>query len=101
MEDEHITADNIYNWDEKGFIIGFLHTMKRIMSLEAYKSGRVLQAAQDGNREFITLMACVSALGKKTPATLLYKGESYDLRDTWVEDLEDSDDLFFGSSTNG
>jgi hypothetical protein len=71
------------------------------MSIEAYKSGRVHQAIQDGNREFISLLACVSAIGKKLPATLLYKGESYDLRDTWVEDLEDSDDFFFGASSNG
>jgi hypothetical protein len=71
------------------------------MSLEAYKSGRVRQAAHDGNREFISLLACVSALGKAIPATLIYKGESNDLQDTWVEDLEDSDDFFFGASSNG
>ena len=70
------------------------------MSKEAYVSGRVRQAAHDGSREFISLLACVSAIGRKLPATLLYKGESYDLRDTWVEDLEDSDD-FFGASSNG
>ena len=74
--------------------------MKRIMSLKAYKSGRVLQAAQDRNHEFITLMVYVFVLRKKTPATFLYKDESYDLRDTWVEDLEDLDDLFFGLSIN-
>jgi hypothetical protein len=71
------------------------------MSREAYNSGRVRQACQDGNREFITLMACVSAIGKKIPATLLYTGESFDLRDTWVDDLNDSDDFFFGASSNG
>jgi len=70
------------------------------MSLEAYKSGRIRQASQDGNREFISLLACVSAIGKKVPATLLYKGESYDLQDTWMEDLEDTDDFFFGASSN-
>lgn len=75
--------------------------MKRIMSKEAYMSGRVRQACQDGNREFITCMACVSAIGKKVPATLPYTGDSYDLRNTWVQDLEDSDDFFFGASSNG
>ena len=74
--------------------------MKRIISREAYTSGRVRQACHDGSREFITCLACVSAIGKKIPATLLYKGESYDLRDTWIEDLEDSDDFFFGASSN-
>jgi hypothetical protein len=71
------------------------------MAREAYKSGRVRQAVHDGNREFISLLACVSAIGKAIPATLLYKGESHDLQDTWVEDLEDSDDFFFGTSSNG
>ena len=45
-------------------------------------------------------MACISAIGKAIPATLLYTGESYDLRDTWVDDLEDSNDFFFGTSSN-
>jgi hypothetical protein len=46
-------------------------------------------------------MACVSAIGKRVPATLLYTGESFDLQDTWVQDLEDKDDFFFGASSNG
>ena len=75
--------------------------MKRIMSREAYTSGRVRQACHDGNREFITLMACVSAIGKKIPAALIYTGESFDLRNTWVEDLKDEDDFFFAASSNG
>ncbi len=70
------------------------------MSLEAYKSGRVCQAIQDGSREFITCLACVSAIGQLIPATLIYKGESHDLLDTWVEDLEDSDNFYFGASSN-
>jgi hypothetical protein len=101
LNDHDITAENVYNWDEKGFLIGLLKILKRIMSLEAYKSGRVRQAAQDGSREFITCLACVSAIGRSIPATLLYKGESHDLLDTWVEDLEDSDDFYFGASSNG
>jgi hypothetical protein len=78
-----------------------MRTMKRVMSKEAYKSGRVTQAAQDGNREFITCLACVSAIGKRVPATLLYTGASFDLRDTWVQDLQEEDDFFFGVSSNG
>lgn len=78
-----------------------MRSMKRIMSLEAWKSGRVRQAAHDGNREFITLNACVSAIGTRVPAALLYTGENYDLRHTWVEDLQDDDDFFFGTSSNG
>ncbi|PMD30980.1 hypothetical protein L207DRAFT_519662 [Hyaloscypha variabilis F] len=53
-----------------------MRAMKRIMGKGAYKSGRVRQAAHDGNREFITLLAYISAIGKKIPASLLYTSES-------------------------
>jgi hypothetical protein len=79
METYHITANNIYNWDEKGFILGQASKTLRIMSMEAYKSGRIKQAIQDGSREFVTLLAYVSAIGKKGSPTLLYKGASGDL----------------------
>ena len=78
-----------------------MRSIKRVISKGAYKSGRVRQAAQDGNREFVTYIAYISAIGKKIPATLLYTGESFDLQNTWVQDLEDSDDFFFGTSSNG
>lgn len=72
------------------------------MSIEAYKSGRVRQAVQDGNREFITLMAYVSAFGKAGSPTLIYKGESRDLQDTWLEEFDESvDQAVFGTSENG
>jgi hypothetical protein len=101
MEDYNITADNIHNVDEKGFLIGIASKMRRIMSREAYEKGRVRQSVQDGNREFITLIACVCALGNAIPPTLLYKGKSRDLQDTWVDELEDVDDIFFGATENG
>ena len=101
MDEHYITADDIYNVDEKGFLIGIALKMHRIMTRKAYEEGRCRQSTQDGNREFITLIACVSALGKVIPPTLLYKGQSRDLQDTWVDDLEDADDMFFGVTENG
>jgi hypothetical protein len=82
-------------------LIGIIRSMKRIIGREAWKSGRIRQACQDGSREFITCNACVSAAGTRVPAALLYKGENYDLRHTWMEDLQDDDDFFFGASSNG
>jgi len=49
------------------------------MSKEAYKSGRIRYASQDGNREFISLLACVCADGTALPAALIYQGKSGDL----------------------
>ncbi len=101
MEKYHITAENIYNWDEKGFMIGQAQTTKRLMSQEALESGRTVQANQDGSREFISLLACVSATGVVITSTLIYKAASYDLQDTWVEDVKVDDDVIFSSSQNG
>ena len=101
MEDYHITTDNIYNIDKKGFVIGLGSVVKRIMAIKVYKSGRVKQAVQDGNREFITLIAYVNALGKAGIPTLLYQSKTGDLQDTWIEDLEANDKAYFGSSANG
>ena len=82
MEEHNITADNIWNVDKKGFLIGIGSKMRRIISREAYDQGRYRQTTQDGSREFVTLIACVSTLGDRIPATLLYKGKSRDLQDT-------------------
>ena len=38
--------------------------------------------------------------GSRVPAALLYKGENYDLRHTWVKDLEEDDDFYFGTLSN-
>ena len=70
------------------------------MSWVAYEQDRVQQSAQDGNREFITLIICILALGIVLLLTLLYKGQSRDLRDTWVEELEEQDNTFFGITKN-
>jgi hypothetical protein len=64
IEKYRITAENIYNFDEKGFLMGFSRTMKRIMTQEALKSGRIKKSKQDGSREFISILACISAIGR-------------------------------------
>ena len=75
--------------------------MKHIINKKAYKSGQIKQVMQDGNREFITLIACVSATGEAVPPTLLYKSASGDLQDTWMEDVEEGQQAFFGGTENG
>jgi len=82
IEKYRITAENIYNFDEKGFLMGLGRTMKRIMVQEALKSGRITKAKQDGSREFISVLACISAIGRWIPPLLIYKGDSGDLIST-------------------
>jgi c-di-GMP-related signal transduction protein len=68
--------------DKKGFLIGIRSAIKRIMSKKAYKLSQVRQALQDSSREFITLIAYVSAIEKASIPTLLYKGNLGDLQDS-------------------
>ena len=100
MKEHHVTAENIYNVNEKGFLIGIGSKMWRIMTREAYENGRCRQSTQDGSREFITLIACVSTLGIALLPTLLYKGQSKDLQNTWVQKLGDNKNLVFGVIKN-
>jgi len=39
IEKYNILPDCIYNWDEKGFLIGIANSMKYVMLKEAFKSG--------------------------------------------------------------
>ena len=55
----------------------------------------------NGNREFITLIACICANGTSILVSLIYKGESHDLQDSWVDQIEEIDEVFFAASTNG
>lgn len=71
------------------------------MSREALERERTVQASQDGSREFISLLACISAVGGALRPTLIYKGGSYDLQDTWLEEYTDTNEAFFGASDNG
>ena len=101
IENYNITAENIYNWDEKGFLIGIVRTMKRIMTKEAYNSRKITKAKQDGSREFISLLASIYVDGTKIPLALIYKRASGDLQDTWLDDLQEQEYAWFTSSTNG
>lgn len=74
--------------------------MKRIMSKEAFKSGRVTHARIDGSREFITLLACICADGSFLPPALIYKGASHDLYSSWLEDVGESI-VYFAATENG
>jgi DDE superfamily endonuclease/Tc5 transposase DNA-binding domain len=102
IEKFNIQPQNIYNVDEKGFLLGFSRTSKRVVSLEQLKSKRIAGASQDGSREFITLIASICADGSYLPPALIYQGESYDLQDTWLDDFDHlKDRAFFACSKNG
>jgi hypothetical protein len=71
------------------------------MFLEALWSGRITHAVIDGNREFVTLLACICADGSKIPVGLIYKGKSHDLQNSWVDELDANNEVYFAATANG
>ncbi|RFU27513.1 hypothetical protein B7463_g8836, partial [Scytalidium lignicola] len=100
IDRHHIIAENIYNIDEKGFLISVMATSKRILTRKAYETGKA-HNTQDGNKEFISILACILATRIALPPGLIYTGESHDLRDNWVQDLKPGDQVYMGASANG
>ncbi|KAM4055202.1 hypothetical protein HRG_008535 [Hirsutella rhossiliensis] len=91
IEKYNISPSNVYNFDEKGFQIGLSRSTKRVVPREALRRGKLVGASQDGNRELFV-----------PPPALIYKGESKDFQDTWLEDFDHSSEVaFFASTENG
>jgi hypothetical protein len=100
IEKYRITAENMYNFDKKGFLIGFGRLLKRIMTRATLKSGRITKSKQDGSREFISILACISAIRKWVLPLLIYKGESGDLMSTWVDEVTTDSKAYFTVLSN-
>ena len=80
--------------------MGLGRTMKRIIVQEALKSGRITKAKQDKSREFISVLACISAIRRWILLLLIYKGDSSDLVSTWVDDVTTNSQAHFTISSN-
>jgi hypothetical protein len=72
MKEYDIQPEHLYNMDEKGFLIGVIGRSKRIFSKAMWDSKEVRAALQDGNREWITLLACICGDGSALPPGLLF-----------------------------
>ncbi|KAI1676278.1 DDE superfamily endonuclease [Pyrenophora tritici-repentis] len=78
-----IVDEDIYNFDETGFIMGKILSQSVITGSD--KPGRI-KKIQPGNREWVTLIQGVGATGTRIPAFLIFAGKV--LISTWfTEDL--------------
>lgn len=64
------------------------------------RSGEIMGASQDGNREWVLLLAAICVVVMKILPVLIYQGESGDLRDTWVDNISD-DIIYFAATPTG
>lgn len=74
MREYDVDARNTCNMDEKGCFIGITNCTKPVFSKALWVSGEIKVAIQDGNRELVTLLACVCASGEVLPLTIIFQG---------------------------
>ena len=73
--------------DEKGFLISLLQKVQRVFTKEAFKKGKLIGAGQDGNREWITVLATICMDGTFLPPAIIYQAVSSNIQDTWLDDF--------------
>jgi hypothetical protein len=86
MREYDVEPRNTYNM-EKGFFVGITARTKRIFSKAIWQAKLRTSAIQDGNREWITLIACVCADGEALPPAIIYTGVA-GIQSGWVDDIE-------------
>jgi hypothetical protein len=102
IDEYEVLPSNIYNMDEKGFLIGFLTKSKRIYSKTYFESRNLLGHIQDGNRECITILGCICADGTAIPPSIIFQALNGNLQDSWLQDLNTKSDMaYFASSPTG
>ncbi|EED11535.1 conserved hypothetical protein [Talaromyces stipitatus ATCC 10500] len=102
IEEYEIEPRNMYNMNEKAFLIGALSKGQRIFSQRWYQKGEPQQRIQDGNREWITTIACICADETALSPGLIYQAVSRDMQDTWLQDFKPDDHHYlFPSSPSG
>jgi hypothetical protein len=74
--------------DEKGFMAGVIGKQKRVFSKALYKREHAQQSSHDGNREWITVIACVCGNGTALLPGLIFQADSANVQSNWVSDID-------------
>jgi DDE superfamily endonuclease. len=69
-----ILPDDIYNFDEIGFAIGLVSTVKVVTRANYYGRRSVIQL---GNRVWVTTVETINTLGWCLPPMIIFKGKRY------------------------
>lgn len=69
-------------------MIGKIKQHMRIFTKRSIESGRILGVCEDGNRDWITMMATICADGTWLRPLLIYCSEASAVQDTWVHAVD-------------
>lgn len=88
IEEYSIEPENMYNMDEKGFMIGVLGRSKRIFDRGSVQARKVKKPLQDGSRTWVTILATICADGSSLPPSIIYQSTGQDIRRSWVDEID-------------
>ena len=91
-----IRESEIYNFDETGFMMGFITTGMVVTSSD--RQGKA-KTVQPGNREWVTVIQAVNSQGWTVPPYIVVKGQKHLV--TWYEDARLPADWRVNTSLNG
>jgi hypothetical protein len=98
----NVQPHNIYNMDEKGFMISVTGRSKRVFSRLQWESKQIRASLQDGSREWVTVVAAVCSDGSTLPPSLIYSSANSTLQASWVDGIEaEKHDVFVSSTPSG
>jgi hypothetical protein len=96
IQEHGIHQDDIWNFDETGFAMGLCTTSKVITAVErSERPRRVIQ----GNREWVTIIECVSSKGIHIPPVIILKGKEHQA--PWYQEANLPPDWKLTNSANG
>lgn len=96
IQEHSIHDDDIWNFDETGFAMGLCSTSKVITAVDrSERPRRVIQ----GNREWVTIIECVSSKGISIPPWVILKAGSHQA--AWYQEPAIKNDWVLARSQNG
>jgi hypothetical protein len=91
-----IVEEDIYNFDESGFLMGVIGTAKVVTGAESRNRPK---QAQPGNREWVTVIQGVNSQGWIIPPFIILSGQNH--LSSWYEDDDLPSDWAIAVSENG
>jgi len=101
MQEYEFEPQNVYNMDEKGFLIGVTQKSRRIFTKRWKETGKLIGHTQDGSRTWISLIATICADSTSLAPLLIYPTQSGDLQESWLQDYDPGDGTYFAGSESG
>jgi hypothetical protein len=102
IAERDILPENTYNMDEKGFMIGVSGRSVRVFDKLLYGLRQFKQSTDDGNRAWVTLVACICADGSHLPPGMIFEAAGHEVQASWVKDINPEDNnIHFTTSPTG